>query len=102
MGEDLFSSNYESLAVFADGSWENEKAYYDASNSRLTYKNEANTLEDEYVISLNQKINNKLNMSALAIKKDYFNYLFEERSKYVKEVVEDTTTTPTEEVITTP
>lgn len=93
MGEDLFSSNYESLAVFADGSWENETAYYDASNSKLTYKNEANTLEDEYVISLNQKINNKINMSALAIKKDYFNYLFEERSKYVKEVVPENVNT---------
>ncbi len=83
LGHDLFDPNYESLAIFTDGSWENEVAYYDASNSKLTYKNEANTLDDAYIIHLNQEISNKINMSALAIKKDYFNYLFEERSKYV-------------------
>lgn len=83
MGSDLFDPDYKSLAIFADGSWVNEVAYYDASNSKLTYKNEANTLTDTDVIELNQEINTKINMSNLAIKKDYFNYLFKERSKYV-------------------
>jgi len=105
MGEDLFDPDYESLAIFADGSWENEVAYYDTSNSKLTYKNPANTLTDEYIINLNQEISNKINMSNLAIKKDYFNYLFTERSKYVKEVVtieNPSLNTTTEEVVTTP
>lgn len=102
MGADLFDPDYKSLAIFADGSWANEVAYYDASNSKLTYKNPANTLTDQYVISLNQEINNKINMSNLAIKKDYFNYLFKEKSKYVVESVVEETSTVTEGEVVTP
>ncbi len=104
MGEDLFNPDYESLAIFTDGSWVNETAFYNASNSKLIYKNPTNTLSDDYVISLNREINDKINMSNLAVKKDYFNYLFDERSKYEVEipVEEETTTDIVEEVITTP
>ncbi len=84
MGTDLFSSDYQSLAVFADGSWVNEIAYYDASNSKVTYKNSTNTIADDTIININQDINNRLKMSALAIRKDYFNYLEEAKNKYIE------------------
>ena len=30
-GKDILSSTYENRVIFADGSWKNEKAYYNAS-----------------------------------------------------------------------
>ena len=35
MGTDLLSEDYESMVVFADGSWKNEYAYYNASKSDI-------------------------------------------------------------------
>ena len=75
-GEDLFSSEYESMVVFADGSWKNEYAFYDASNSNITYyTNKEYRLED--LIKINQNVENKIKYSNLAIQHDYFNYLYQ-------------------------
>ena len=74
-GTDLFSNLYESLVVFADGSWKNEKAFYDAYTGNITYYgNEEYTIEE--IIEINQMVENKIKYSNLAIQHDYFNYLY--------------------------
>ncbi len=74
MGNDLFSDEYESLVVFADGSWKNEIAYFDASNSKVKYYGDKK-YTDEEVMNINNKIKNQLAMSSLAIKTNYFSHL---------------------------
>ena len=74
-GQDLFSNKYESITIFADGSWKNEYAFYNASNDNITYYNDK-TYTIEEIIEINEKVNNKIKYSNLAIQHDYFNYLY--------------------------
>ena len=71
LGEDLFSSDFSNRVVFADGSWEDGVARYDARSSTVTYFG-----SQEYSTSELQKINREINlkkqMSKLAITSDYF------------------------------
>ena len=74
-GQDLFSNQYESITIFADGSWKNEYAFYNASNDNITYyTDKIYTIEE--IIEINEKVNNKIKYSNLAIQHDYFNYLY--------------------------
>lgn len=74
-GQDLFSNQYESITIFADGSWKNEYAFYNASNDNITYyTNKTYTIEE--IIAINEKVNNKIKYSNLAIQHNYFNYLY--------------------------
>ena len=75
MGTDLLSEDYESLVVFADGSWKNEYAYYDASKSDIEYFTDK-TYTIEELQAINENIDMKIKMSSLAIKNNYFNYLY--------------------------
>ena len=74
VGTDLLSKEYDSRVVFADGSWKNEIAYYNASTSNIEYYT-----DKKYSIEELQKINNnidmKIKMSKLAIENNYFEYL---------------------------
>ncbi len=81
MGNDLLSEDYESLVVFADGSWKNEKAYYNASTSKLKYYGEE-TYTTEEVQAINAEVSLKISMSSKAIKNNYFNYLENKIDKY--------------------
>ena len=74
MGTDLLSEDYESLVVFADGSWKNEYAYYNASKSDIEYFT-SKTYTVEELQEINENINMKIKMSSLAIKNNYFKYL---------------------------
>jgi len=84
MGSDLLSDSYESITVFADGSWKNEIAFYDAAKSEVKYYTDK-TYTNEELIEINTKVNNKILYSSLAIKNNYFNYL-DEKKKENKEV----------------
>ncbi len=75
MGSDLLSKDYESIVVFADGSWKNEYAYYNASRSNIEYYTDK-TYTIEELQNINNKIDLKIKMSSLAIKNNYFNYLY--------------------------
>ena len=75
VGTDLLSSDYVSRAFFADGSWQDEKAFYDASTGKISYKVENDTYEAEEIVNINKEINEKIAMSNLAIKTNYFKYL---------------------------
>jgi len=75
VGTDLLSDEYNSMVVFADGSWKNEKAYYNASKGDVEYFGEE-TYSVEELQDINKEIEMKINMSSLAIKNNYFNYLY--------------------------
>ena len=73
-GQDLFSNQYEDLVVFADGSWKNKYAFYNASNGNITYyTNKEYSIKE--TIAINEKVNNKIKFSNLAIQHNYFAYL---------------------------
>ncbi len=81
LGNDIFSSE-DHRAYFADGSWQDEIGYYNASKGTFTPINPEITYTAEEINQINKEINTKQSMSALAIKNDYFNYLFKEIEKY--------------------
>ncbi len=87
-GNDLLSEDYESLVVFADGSWKNEIAYYNASTSKIKYyTNVTYTIEE--IQAINEEINLKISMSSQAIKKNYFAYLEEKIKEYEESIKEE-------------
>ncbi len=90
MGSDILSNDYESRVIFADGSWKNEYAYYNASTSKIKYYTDKEYTEDE-LQEINQKIALKIQMSSNAIKNNYFNYLGQKLLEYEQKdnVVDD-------------
>lgn len=84
VGEDLLSEDYESLVVFADGSWKNEFAFYNATKSKIKYYT-SNEYTEEDIKRINDLIETKVKISSEVIKKNYFSYLDEEVKKIEKE-----------------
>ena len=85
-GTDLFSEDYESRAYFADGSWQDEKAYYNATTGKIKYVDENDTYDIEKIQEINNTIDLKIKMSNLAIRTNYFKHLFDSiKEKKVKE-----------------
>lgn len=76
LGTDLFSKDYESRVVFADGSWKNEDFYYDATKNTIVSFNDKELPLDKLKI-INDDINTKIKVSNDAIKNNYFLYLEE-------------------------
>ena len=75
VGDDLFSKDYQSIAIFADSSWKNEIGFYNVQTSDITYyTNKEYQTED--LIKINEIVENKIKYSNLAIQHDYFNYLY--------------------------
>ena len=64
MGSDLLADTYESITVFADGSWTNEYAFYDVSRSQIKYYTDKTYTVDE-LIEINTKVSNKILYSSL-------------------------------------
>lgn len=81
MGSDLLSEDYESRVVFADGSWKNEYAYYNASTSKMKYYGEE-VYTSEEILAINNKVSLQISMSSAAIKNNYFNYLEKKIDEY--------------------
>ena len=75
LGHDIFS-DYEDYAVFPDNSWQSSKGYYSASKGEFIPKDDKVKISDEEIININKEVTNLRNMSTLAIKNNYFNYLF--------------------------
>ena len=92
MGTDLLSSSYESRVVFADGSWKNETAYYNASTSKIKYYTDVE-LTPEEIKNINTKVSLQIEMSSKAIKSNYFKYLKEKSDEYYPKVEVNTTDT---------
>ena len=72
---DVLSKDYQSLVVFADGSWKNEYAYFNASRGNIKYYTDKEYTTEE-LQKINEDINLKMTMSSLAIKNNYFDYLY--------------------------
>lgn len=97
VGSDLLSKEYESMVVFADGSWKNEIAYYNASKSDIEYFTDK-TYTVEELQNINNTIDLKIKMSTLAIKNNYFEYLYNSlNNKEVKETNSENKTSNTNE-----
>ena len=83
-GEDIFSDDYSNLVIFNNGSWISDIAYYDATSSKIEYFTDKEYNSDE-IVSINTKVNNKIKMSNLAIRTNYFNYLDKKFKERIKE-----------------
>lgn len=75
LGNDIFSE-YMDYAVFPDNSWQSDAGYYNASKGEFIPKTGGSSISDDEIIRINKEITDMRNISALAIKKNYFNYLF--------------------------
>ncbi|MCR4581131.1 MAG: sulfatase-like hydrolase/transferase [Bacilli bacterium] len=88
MGTDMNSEDFESMVVFADGSWKNEYVYFNASTNKVkTYKE---GLTDEDISKINSRINSKNKISELAISTNYFSYLEKNLTKIKEKLSEQT------------
>ena len=94
-GHDVFS-DYDDMAIFADGSWQDDVGYYNAISGKFIEndKNDDITHTNEEIVAINNSIQTKQKMSASAIKNNYFNYLNKALKKY-KSIPETTETTTT-------
>lgn len=90
-GEDLFSDNYSNRVIFADSSWEDSVARYNASSGTVTYFGEEKYSNSE-LQTINNEIYQKKQMSRLAVTSNYFEYLknklMEKQTDLTKEEVE--------------
>lgn len=86
MGTDVFSDDYLNLVTFADGSWKNSEAYYNAKTSSIKYYT-SNEYTTEEVIKINNIITTKMQVSEAMIRNNYFKYLSDALKKY--ELVEE-------------
>ncbi len=74
-GEDLFDKNYSNKVYFANGSWQDSKAFYNATTGRIKYTGSEEYTTEEIQL-INKTINEKIKMSNLAIKTNYFKHLY--------------------------
>lgn len=87
MGSDVLSNEYLNVVAFADGSWKNELAYYNAATSEITYYVENSYTLDE-IRAINETITNKMQISSLIIENDYYTYL--DNALTAKEIEKET------------
>lgn len=98
MGSDILSKSYESRVVFADGSWKNADAYYDASKGALkNYTDRVYSLEE--IKEINSIINAKTQMSTLIIRNNYFADLQEKMTKKQTELEEQVASPATDDYL---
>lgn len=87
-GEDLFSPTYSNRVIFADGSWQDTIARYDASTGEVTYLG-----EETYTLKEIQKINREIylkkQMSQLAVTTNYYQDLEEKIEAKQRELKEE-------------
>lgn len=81
-GRDILSPKYENRVIFADGSWQDSKAFYNAASGKITYNQPNNTYTSEELKEINTDIKNRISMSNLAIKENYFKYLNDAIEEY--------------------
>jgi len=98
LGHDIFS-NYDDVAIFADGSWQDEIGYYNAVSGKFIdgNKNDNLTHTNEEIVALNNTIQTAQKMSGLAIKNNYFNYLKKGLDKINEKKTTTTIVAPTNE-----
>ena len=88
LGEDLFSEDFSDRVVFADSSWEDAIARYDAGSGTITYFGDE-TYSTRELQAINTEIYQKKEMSKLAIMNNYFDYLEKKLEDKKGEISED-------------
>ena len=76
-GYDILSPDYEDRVVFSDGSWQDKKAFYNVVTGKLTYVNPNDTYTVDEIKAINNSVKMRIDMSNLAIKTNYFNYIYD-------------------------
>ena len=89
LGHDIFST-YEDYVIFPDNSWQTQSGFYNASKGvYIANENSDSEMSDEDIIKMNTMVSELRNMSALAIKKNYFNNLYQKIDKKTKQLEEE-------------
>lgn len=70
LGKDIFSDS-EGLAFFKNRSWVTSKGTYLANKNKMTNTNEE--VSTEYITNINNTVSNRMNISKLIIKSNYYN-----------------------------
>jgi phosphoglycerol transferase MdoB-like AlkP superfamily enzyme len=73
VGKDVFSEE-ETTVIFTNGSWITDKAMYFSATGK--YKKLDDTVDDDYISTINQRVNNYFNVANKTLTKDYFKYRF--------------------------
>ena len=89
VGKDILSKDYENRVIFADGSWKDDKAFYDATSGKVTYVDINDAYTTEEIQNINMIIKERISMSNLAIKTNYFDYLAKAKESYKVESLEE-------------
>lgn len=71
MGEDIFS-NRDKRVIFANGSWYDEKGYYDSFKGEFIANNQNDTYSDEALSAINDYVRTEMKMPQLIYINDYF------------------------------
>lgn len=72
MGNDIFSDS-ENIVIFTNGSWITDKCLYDSrTNNYKSLTDEE--VSNEYITSINKKVNDKFYVSNKVLELDYFKY----------------------------
>lgn len=71
MGKDIFSNDL-GLAFFTNRSWISDKGIYYANKNSFIANTE---VDDNYVKTINNVVSNRINMSKLIVKNNYYQYL---------------------------
>src|SRR5574344_2017366 len=75
MGKDILSTE-EGLVYFTNRSWVTNKGTYYASTNK--FESNSDDVSDDYVASINKKVQNRINMSKLIMQYDYYRKIFNE------------------------
>ena len=66
-------SDEETIVVSITGSWITDKAIYFSRSNEVKLQDD---IDDDYISSINSKVNNYFNVSNETLKRDYFKYRF--------------------------
>lgn len=91
-GKDLFSKSYEDRIIYADGSWQDKKAFYNGTTGKVIYNTEGDEYTAEEIKEINVVVRNRIAMSNLAIRTNYFNYLFKKFEEHKVSNINDNVT----------
>lgn len=80
-GRDVLSETYPNRVIFADGSWQDDVAFYNATTGNVSYFGEKK-YDNEYIINVNKEISDMIKMSNTAITTNYFKALDDGMKKY--------------------
>ena len=72
-GRDIFSDS-DGIAIMKNHSWVTDKGTYFAANGKFVPK-EGQTIDNNYIKSVNNLVNNRLYISKLILKNNYYNFL---------------------------